>query len=448
MALKVDFQDKLLRGEGSLCVWGLGYIGFSALAYYAHKGIDCVGYDLNPEVEKKIRAGECPARGLDLWLKINGMTLALPSLVTSKLEDLESIKSKILVYKICIPTEERGLVSDKYLAETARAIATLVKDVGHQVLIDVESTISPHMIDVAVVPHFKDNPNVLISASPRRDWFISSEKDLRRIPRIVGGVTEDAGEAARQVNAIVCNDVIVASSHRTASATKAVENALRNVAINVVNEMARGLSIDVREVCRLAASKWNIDLYEPSIGIGGYCIPLGPGYLTADRGGGPMSLLDTAVQETKYHIKWVSGQLAALPYKKYAFLGLSYRGDVPVYKMSPPVEIANALADCGKDVVVSDLYASEDDLNMLFGKSAVRKVKVSGFPSCLEGAEVVVAGPAHGEYRCIPTAKLFSALKSCKKVVDNEGVFAHVPAKLWTESGIRYSRPGENGWMD
>lgn len=439
-----SFRDRLLLGESRLCVMGLGYIGYSALVYYAHKGVKCIGFDINPTVIKRVKDDQCPAPGMDVWLQANGMKLDVSVDAISGKEELWKFKDDICVYKVCIPTEENGQVSDRFLAETCRTIAALTEGVQHRVLVDIESTIAPNMVDKVAVPAFRGNPRILISVSPRRDWFISSEKDLRRIPRIVGGSTPEAGEAAQQVNSIVCDDVIVASDHRVASASKAVENTLRNVSINVVNEMARNFDFDVREVCRLVATKWNVGHYEPSIGIGGYCIPLGPGYLISGNDGSqPLSILKTAIEETSKHVEWVAERLMKNGYKTAAFLGLSYRGDVPVYKVSPAIEIAKFMMAKGMNVIVSDLYMSEQQKKDFF----TTPIDFRPFPECLKGAEFVLIGSGHTDYRSLPIPRLLENLKTCKVILDNEGVYSHVPAHVWKEAGIRYVRPGEYNWL-
>jgi nucleotide sugar dehydrogenase len=301
------------------------------------------------------------------------------------------------------------------------------------------------MLDTVVAPAFADMPNVLISASPRRDWFISSEKDLAALPRIVGGMTEEAGDWAVEVNRIVCREVIRARSHREAAATKALENALRNISINVVNQLARDTELDIREVCDLVATKWNVGRYNPSIGIGGYCIPLGPGYLMDGNSENRLGLLRAAVQETNAHIAWVATRIVEAGFKKVTVLGLAYRGDVPVYKSSPPVEIARMLAASNVQVTVSDAYATSKDYDDMF--AAGPRPAVEAFPGACSGADLVIVGSFHHVYSTRPVSELMAALRGCKVIIDNEGAFAHVPASAWAQAGISYRRPGERGWL-
>ena len=62
---------------------------------------------------------------------------------------------------------------------------------------------------------------------------------------------------------------------------KAVENSIRYINVVFANEMMR--AFPKYNICRnfpmLLQLKWNIPYYHPSIGIGGYCLPLGPKYI-------------------------------------------------------------------------------------------------------------------------------------------------------------------------
>src|SRR5205807_7539956 len=86
---------------------------------------------------------------------------------------------------------------------------------------------------------------------------------------------------------LICNTVKPARDARHAALIKVVENTLRYHGISFANALAMGLPrYDVAQVLELAATKWNIPYYHPSLGIGGHCIPLAPQYLIAEAGAG------------------------------------------------------------------------------------------------------------------------------------------------------------------
>jgi len=72
-----------------------------------------------------------------------------------------------------------------------------------------------------------------------------------------------------------------ASSLKVAEASKAIENAQRDINISFVNELALifdKMGIDTHDVLDAAATKWNFLPYKPGL-VGGHCIGVDPYYL-------------------------------------------------------------------------------------------------------------------------------------------------------------------------
>jgi UDP-N-acetyl-D-galactosamine dehydrogenase len=66
-----------------------------------------------------------------------------------------------------------------------------------------------------------------------------------------------------------------------AEASKAIENAQRDVNISFMNELALifdKLNIDINEVLEAAKTKWNFLPFKPGL-VGGHCIGVDPHYL-------------------------------------------------------------------------------------------------------------------------------------------------------------------------
>src|SRR2546427_3302802 len=64
MSLKVRLQTQKSR----VAVWGTGFIGLSTMAYFARRGIKCIGYDLAPQIVEEINNGKITLTGLQQWL--------------------------------------------------------------------------------------------------------------------------------------------------------------------------------------------------------------------------------------------------------------------------------------------------------------------------------------------------------------------------------------------
>jgi UDP-N-acetyl-D-galactosamine dehydrogenase len=82
------------------------------------------------------------------------------------------------------------------------------------------------------------------------------------------------------------SSIITAGTHKApsikvAEASKAIENAQRDVNISFVNELALifdKMEIDTADVIAAAGTKWNFLKYKPGL-VGGHCIGVDPYYL-------------------------------------------------------------------------------------------------------------------------------------------------------------------------
>ena len=63
-------------------------------------------------------------------------------------------------------------------------------------LVIIESTLTPNTAEDIIIPALegkglKVGKDILLGVAPRRDWFISPEKSLKTLPRVVGGTTPE-----------------------------------------------------------------------------------------------------------------------------------------------------------------------------------------------------------------------------------------------------------------
>ena len=124
----------------------------------------------------------------------------------------------------------------------------------------------------------------LLAYSPERIDPGNNEFGLRNTPRVVGGTTAQATEAAVAFYGQLVDKVVPVSSARAAETAKLLENSFRHLNIALVNELAtltHELDINVWEVIAAAATKpFGFMPFHPGPGVGGHCIPLDPTYLS------------------------------------------------------------------------------------------------------------------------------------------------------------------------
>jgi UDP-N-acetyl-D-mannosaminuronate dehydrogenase len=259
-------------------VWGTGYIGFSTMANFAAEGVVCVGTDVSERIVSTINSGKTPVPNMEYWLGFDPKYLVDSGMMSATLDWEKLVTSEFAVHMIAIPTEKEDKPWDGALADVTSKISSNAPKSGRPPLVIIESTLTPNKTDQLVIPIFEKNgitvgKDVFLGVAPRRDWFISPEKNLRSLPRIVGGTTPEATKLMTEVLGIVCDRLVPAPDHRHAEIVKSVENAYRHMDITLANQLSLAYpNLNMIEVLKLVGTKWNVNTYHPSFGSGGYCL--------------------------------------------------------------------------------------------------------------------------------------------------------------------------------
>src|SRR5436309_6842108 len=348
MSLKVRLQTQKSR----VAVWGTGFIGLSTMAYFARRGIKCIGYDLAPQIVEEINNGKITLTGLQQWLGFSIGPLVKNGLMhatTNVSEILDDPATK--VHFIAIPTERNGTPWDGALLDVSKKLSAKKVENGPDLVI-VESTLAPGQCDNILVDALKKSGrqvprDFLVAVAPRRDWFDNPGLNLNTIPRVVGGIDEESTKEATSVASIVCSKIVPVSSHRVAELVKSTENSFRALNIAFANALSRSYpNVDVNELIRAAATKWNYVAHYPGIGTGGYCIPLAPKYLLegATNKGDQLDFLAMINTINESQTDFVSDVVAkVLPGSRVGILGMSYKRNLKVHVLSPSLPLAKRL---------------------------------------------------------------------------------------------------------
>ncbi len=437
----MSLREDLLSGRKKIGIWGTGYIGFSSMANFAAKGVQVQGYDIDPEIVKKVNAGEIPVENLEYWLGFDIRELRDAELIhaTSKWEEM--ISPEIAVHLVAIPTEKAGKPWDGPLKDVISKLASY-KGVA-QPLVIIESTLTPGRTDKIIVPILEEaglkvGEDILVGVAPRRDWFISPDKSLKTLPRIIGGTNQETTNFMREALGIVCDNLLDAPDHRHAEMIKSVENAYRHMDITLANQLSRAFPhLDMHEVLRLVGTKWNIGTYHPSFGTGGYCIPLSSQYvLLGAEKPDELTLLKETVKTDSEQPLIVADAIADRGAKRVGILGLSYKGDLKVHILSPAKKIVERLKKKGVDVKLHDPYFSEEEIRNIVD------VETFTFPEGLDQFDTILIVADHRRYTSLPYQKILDQLKKCDLVVDNTGIWRNIPLKC------EYHEAGDAGWLE
>ncbi|MGH8883793.1 MAG: nucleotide sugar dehydrogenase [Egibacteraceae bacterium] len=317
-----SLTDAIANRTASVCVVGQGYVGLSIAAAAAAAGMDVLGVDLDDERVQALARGRLVVPGVD--------ESVFAQAYDSRRIRFTTCPAASDVTLICVPTPVLEHRPDLSAVEAAgRAVAPHLRP-GDLVIL--ESTTYPGTTEQVLLPLLESSglragTDFLLAYSPERIDPGNPKFGLANTPRVVGGATREATEAAAAFYAQLVDEVMTVSSCRAAEMAKLLENTFRMVNIALVNELAvlcREQGIEPWEVIDAAATKpFGYMPFYPGPGVGGHCIPLDPAYLA-----------------------WQSRRDAGRPYRLVE-LAQDINAEMPAYVVS---RIAEALNDRGKAV--------------------------------------------------------------------------------------------------
>jgi UDP-N-acetyl-D-glucosamine dehydrogenase len=283
---------------------------------------------------------------------------------------------------ICVPTplNEYHEPDMSYITGTAESIAPHLRQ-GHVVIL--ESTTYPGTTEEVLVPILeKGNLSGLKASRNSRpgDFFVtfSPEREdpgnqtvaRRDIPKVIGGLDQQAAEAAAALYGAIFSRVVPVSTPAAAEMTKLLENIYRCVNIALVNELKMlclRMGVDIWEVIAAASTKpFGFQAFYPGPGLGGHCIPVDPFYLSwkAKEFDFHTRFIELAGEinlAMPYHVVSAAAQALndrrkALNGSKVLILGLAYKKDIDDLRESPSLTIIELLQKQGAEVSYNDPF--------------------------------------------------------------------------------------------
>ncbi|MEU8587421.1 UDP binding domain-containing protein [Streptomyces sp. NPDC048664] len=398
-------------------VWGAGFIGLSAACALAEAGFPCTVLDTDAHRVSEINAGTVPLPGFEDVIPLAAARSA-GRLRAAAADDPEAAAAR--VHLVCVNTDRDGSPVTGPLSAVLGAIGRA--RTGGESLIALESTISLRWLDELVPAALGADPatdtSLHLAAAPRRDWMLSPDMNLRTLPRVLGTARPDSLPLARLLYEAISQSVHPAPDWRHAGLTKPVENLYRYLDLVLTNQLAEAYpGLDVPEVLRLAGTKWNVPTFHPSIGIGGYCIPLSPRFaVDGTDQDSPLPLVASAMDWDGDHPARVAESVLRISDGPIGILGLSYAPDARIVEGSPARRLAEHLLAHGADVRLHDPYFTPEEITALTGARPLR------WPDDLDGLGTLVAATPHALYADLP-ARL-AALDNPPALVDNLGGYA------------------------
>ena len=408
--------------NSTVAVVGLGKIGLPLAAQFAAKGMRVIGCDVVPSVVEAINSGHSHIR------EEAGLEEAVASAVaggklraTLDTPGAASVADAIVIIVPLMVGLDRS-IDFKNLDAATKAIA---RGLRSGTLVIFETTLPVGTTRNRLGPMLEEGSGLKAGAdfqlafSPERLYAGRIFEDLRRYPKIVGGV--DAASTKRAVEfyqAVLDADVWPVENAETAEFAKLAETTYRDVNIGLANELAlygANRGVNVGEAFKAANSQPFSHLHRPGIGVGGHCIPVYPHFLLADASEDELGLVreGRSTNDAMAHssIEALSAALGGLEGRRVLVLGASYREDVKEMAFSSAIRIVDELHRAGAEVLIHDSHFEPAELASLEAEIANLS---SGGPVDIDA---VVVQAFHSEYRDLEWARF----RGLKAVFDGRG---------------------------
>jgi len=342
-------------------VIGLGYIGLPTALILAANGNKVIGTDYNSNVVNALRDGT-------FYFSEDGIDDLYEAAVKKNIEfTTEYRKAKIYIVAVPTPYEKKNKkVDPTYVVNAVNSILDVCND---DVIIVIESTISPGTIDKYIRPLIKGRKVNLVHA-PERIIPGNMIKELKGNSRTIGADSQDIANQVKDLYASFCKGNIITTDIRTAEMTKVVENTFRDINIAFANELAkicRAADLDVYEIIRIANMHPRVNILSPGPGVGGHCISVDPWFLVGDYPGLANIILaarkinDSMPEFVLERINEIMKKENIKDTSRVGFYGLTYKENVDDVRESPTLQLLESMEKhlCG-NVKTYDPYIKEE----------------------------------------------------------------------------------------
>ena len=356
-----------------VAVVGLGQIGLPLAVQYATRGHQVTGCDVDPSVVAIVNDGRPPHPG-EAEVDERLPPLVANGHLRATTDDRAGVAdSEVVVVIVPVAVDRERRVD---FGAIDAATGDVGRGIGPGTLVIFETTLPVGTTRDRLTPMLAAESGL----TPERDLFVafSPERvlvgrvltDLRRYPKVVGGVGPESTAKARAFYEQALDpgtEIRTLSSAEAAEMTKLAETTYRDVNIALANEYARYAAergIDVMEVIEAANSQPYSHVHRPGVGVGGHCIPVYPYFLFT---GAPEMQLPRAARHVNdamaaWAVAAAERELGSLRDVGVLVLGIAYRGDVHEDAFSSAYALRDALRDAGGLVHGHDPYFAPDEL--------------------------------------------------------------------------------------
>lgn len=397
--------------NAKIAVIGLGYVGLPLAIEFAKK-YKVVGFDINISRVEELKGGndrtqEANLGDLKFTVEENNKNKSQSGLSFSS-DPADLKKYNTFIVTVPTPIDQFNAPDLTPLIKASEMLGGILES-GDVVIY--ESTVYPGCTEEECVPvlervsGLKFNKDFFAGYSPERINPGDKINTLTKIKKVTSGSTP---EIANRVDDLY-RSIITAGTHKApsikvAEASKAIENAQRDVNISFVNELALifdRVGIDTNDVIEAAGTKWNFLKYKPGL-VGGHCIGVDPYYLAHKAqalGYHPQVILSGRRVNDKMGafvadkvVKLMIQKDHKIKGSKALIMGITFKENCPDVRNTRVIDIYHELVSFGLDVDILDPWADATEVKQEYGLDILNKIDDSTVYDAL------IIAVAHNEF--------------------------------------------------
>ena len=356
-----------------IAIIGLGYVGLPLAVEFA-KHFPVIGFDINKNRVNALKEGCDSTNEVDL----NDLKKVLVTSAESSWKKglfftdvIECIKAaNIFIVTVPTPIDRYNSPDLSPLLKASEMIGSILKKKD---IVIYESTVYPGCTEEECVPVLEEtsglqfNKDFFVGYSPERINPGDKVNTLTKIKKVTSGSTSEiADEIDNLYKTIIEAGTHKAPNLKVAEASKAIENAQRDVNISFMNELALifdRVGIDTNDVLEAASTKWNFLKFKPGL-VGGHCISVDPYYLAykaVSLGYHPQVIL-SGRRVNDFMGQFVANKIVKLMIEKghtikashILILGITFKENCPDIRNSKVIDIYHELKQFGLNVDIYD----------------------------------------------------------------------------------------------
>ena len=276
-----------------ICVVALGKIGLPLAVQFASKGHRVVGADVDQHLVNLVNRGEEPFPG-EAHLAEKLRDAVDGGLLTATTDTTAAVATaEVVVIVVPLFVDEDGTPDWGWMDAATASVGRGLKEgtlVSYEATLPVGTTRNRFAPVLEELSGLEAGEDFHVAFSPERVLTGRVFEDLRKYPKLVGGINQASTDAAVDFYDAVLdfddrpdlpqpNGVWDLGTAEASEFAKLAETTYRDVNIGLANQFAQyadQIDVDVLKVIDASNSQPYSHIHRPGIAVGGHCIPVYP----------------------------------------------------------------------------------------------------------------------------------------------------------------------------